>query len=209
MPVVNPIGGLPTLRGPGRPDSPGTAALTSGPIADLVSLLVDAFDVGGWRSQAACQDGAAVAGIDFFPGRGVDPGPAKAVCARCPVRPECLDFALDNRVRFGVFGGTTEYERRKLRPRLPVGRPRGSGRDRMAAGQLRAELGSVDGTDVPGGDLACREVDAGADGVPPLVLPSRPKVGAVRRPLPPICRRAARPRRTGGHPGRLEPDLCT
>ena len=51
----------------------------------------------------------------FFPDRGESLAPAKAVCAECIVRDECLEFALDQGERFGVWGGTSERERRKLR----------------------------------------------------------------------------------------------
>jgi WhiB family transcriptional regulator, redox-sensing transcriptional regulator len=51
----------------------------------------------------------------FFPDRGESLSPAKAVCAECIVRDECLEFALDQGERFGVWGGTSERERRKLR----------------------------------------------------------------------------------------------
>ena len=47
-------------------------------------------------------------------------GRAKAVCADCPVRTECLADALDNRVEFGVWGGMTERERRALLRRRPA-----------------------------------------------------------------------------------------
>ncbi|MCA1571972.1 MAG: WhiB family transcriptional regulator [Chloroflexi bacterium] len=40
---------------------------------------------------------------------------AKAVCAGCPVREECLEFALVNVEQHGIWGGTTEQARRKLR----------------------------------------------------------------------------------------------
>lgn len=40
---------------------------------------------------------------------------AKQVCATCPVRPQCLEFALTSRQDFGVWGGLTEEERRSLR----------------------------------------------------------------------------------------------
>lgn len=69
-----------------------------------------------WMQFAACR------GMDpnlFFPGRGEDPGPAKAVCAGCPVRLECLDHALANGEKHGVFGGTSERERRRLRRSRP------------------------------------------------------------------------------------------
>lgn len=39
---------------------------------------------------------------------------AKAVCARCPVRAECLEWALETREPFGVWGGYSESERRRL-----------------------------------------------------------------------------------------------
>jgi len=39
---------------------------------------------------------------------------AKAVCAGCPVRAECLAWALEQRIEFGILGGLTEHERRQL-----------------------------------------------------------------------------------------------
>jgi len=67
-----------------------------------------------WRRQAACRD------MDtdiFFPLTDEEAGPAKAVCATCPVRAECLQFALASRQHDGVWGGLTETERRRLRRR--------------------------------------------------------------------------------------------
>lgn len=67
-----------------------------------------------WMVDAAC------AGVDqdiFFPARGRSCGPAKQVCARCDVRTECLEFALVNNVHHGIWGGTSERERRSLRIR--------------------------------------------------------------------------------------------
>lgn len=40
---------------------------------------------------------------------------AKAVCRDCPVQTACLTYALDNEIDWGVWGGTTERERMKLR----------------------------------------------------------------------------------------------
>ena len=64
-----------------------------------------------WQSRAAC---VSQSDADFFPERGGkrDVAAAKAVCAGCPVRAECLDYALDMRVRFGIWGGLTTPERR-------------------------------------------------------------------------------------------------
>ncbi len=78
-----------------------------------------------WRHLAACRDEDPEL---FFPVS--DTGPAarqaeqaKSICARCPVRERCLEYALDNGLDHGVFGGTTESERRALRRRgaaLPI-----------------------------------------------------------------------------------------
>ena len=64
-----------------------------------------------WRKRAACR------GIDpevFYPVSDEDAEEAKAVCALCPVRQSCLEFGLANREREGVWGGTTERERRRI-----------------------------------------------------------------------------------------------
>jgi WhiB family transcriptional regulator, redox-sensing transcriptional regulator len=70
-----------------------------------------------WRLRAACKDQDPEL---FFPVSEKGPGArqarrATAVCARCPVRSECLEYALDNGLDHGIFGGTTETERRALR----------------------------------------------------------------------------------------------
>jgi WhiB family transcriptional regulator, redox-sensing transcriptional regulator len=69
-----------------------------------------------WRHRAACRDEDPEL---FFPITELGPGArqtadAKAVCARCPVREQCLRYALDNRLDHGIFGGTTAQERRSL-----------------------------------------------------------------------------------------------
>lgn len=50
----------------------------------------------------------------WFPEEGQSSARAKAVCRACPVRAECLDFALHSRQFEGIWGGTTPYERRRL-----------------------------------------------------------------------------------------------
>lgn len=65
-----------------------------------------------WMRDAAC------AGMDvelFFPARGESTATIKATCAGCPVAAECLDYALRNGEKFGIWGGTSERERRRLR----------------------------------------------------------------------------------------------
>lgn len=67
-----------------------------------------------WRADAACRD--APPGL-FFAGPHENDVAARAreVCASCPVRLECLEFALTHDERFGIWGGTSERERRRLR----------------------------------------------------------------------------------------------
>lgn len=57
-------------------------------------------------------------GVDpdlFYPERGASTADAKAVCAGCVVRDDCLEYALANGEKFGIWGGTSERERRALR----------------------------------------------------------------------------------------------
>jgi len=65
-----------------------------------------------WQDQANCL------GVDpdlFFPERGASTREAKEVCRGCVVKQDCLDFALTNGEKFGIWGGLSERERRKLR----------------------------------------------------------------------------------------------
>jgi WhiB family redox-sensing transcriptional regulator len=68
-----------------------------------------------WRDEAECVRHPGVA--DFFPERGASLREAKAVCAVCPVRPECLEYAMQWNHLSGVWGGLSERERRQLRRR--------------------------------------------------------------------------------------------
>jgi WhiB family redox-sensing transcriptional regulator len=65
-----------------------------------------------WQAHARC---AEVDPEIFFPERGGSSKAARAVCAQCTVREKCLDYALNNKEQFGIWGGTSERERRKLR----------------------------------------------------------------------------------------------
>lgn len=76
-----------------------------------------------WVTGAVC---AQTDPDEFFPNKGGTTRYAKAVCRGCPVREECLQYALDNHERFGIWGGMSERERRKLETRLSAGRPNGS-----------------------------------------------------------------------------------
>ena len=70
-----------------------------------------------WRPFAACADADSAL---FFPIGVTGPAvpqiaAAKAVCARCSVRAACLEFAIASNQEYGVWGGTSEEERRALR----------------------------------------------------------------------------------------------
>ena len=68
-------------------------------------------DQDAWMEEALC---AEIGGEIFFPERGEGPAEAKAVCAACPVRDQCLAHALLNKEPHGIWGGMTEGERRAL-----------------------------------------------------------------------------------------------
>jgi WhiB family redox-sensing transcriptional regulator len=67
-----------------------------------------------WRDRAVCR------GLDtelFFPGQGEPVEEAKAICANCAVQAACANYAVSSGQRFGIWGGQTERDRRRLRAR--------------------------------------------------------------------------------------------
>lgn len=83
---------------------------------------MSALDRPAWQADAACHGLRDV--VDFFPERGRSVRPAKAICAECPVRVECLDYAIANGIHHGIWGGLSERERRKVRRERNVVVPR-------------------------------------------------------------------------------------
>jgi WhiB family redox-sensing transcriptional regulator len=67
-----------------------------------------------WQTDALCAQTDPEA---FFPEKGGSTRDAKRICGSCDVRGECLDYALHNDERFGIWGGLSERERRKLKRR--------------------------------------------------------------------------------------------
>ncbi|MCH8563811.1 WhiB family transcriptional regulator [Nesterenkonia sp. YGD6] len=67
-----------------------------------------------WQVDALCAQTDPEA---FFPEKGGSTRDAKKVCGACNVKQECLEYALGNDERFGIWGGLSERERRKLRKR--------------------------------------------------------------------------------------------
>ncbi|HYI34078.1 MAG TPA: WhiB family transcriptional regulator [Glaciibacter sp.] len=67
-----------------------------------------------WQSDSLCAQTDPEA---FFPEKGGSTRDAKKICASCEVKSQCLEYALANDERFGIWGGLSERERRKLRKR--------------------------------------------------------------------------------------------
>lgn len=88
---------------------------TTGELVALYAHLADAQ--ARWQEQAAC---AEVDPEIFFPEKGGSSREAKRICGRCEVRAECLEHALTRDERFGILGGLSERERRRLK-RAPGG----------------------------------------------------------------------------------------
>ncbi len=65
-----------------------------------------------WQERALCAQTDPEA---FFPEKGGSTREAKKVCVSCDVRAECLDYALAHDERFGIWGGLSERERRRLK----------------------------------------------------------------------------------------------
>ncbi|HEY8218248.1 MAG TPA: WhiB family transcriptional regulator [Acidimicrobiia bacterium] len=97
-------------------------------VAEFIDLVHSANvdpDANRWQERANCL------GVDpdlFFPERGASTREAKGVCRGCEVRVECLEYALAQGEKFGIWGGLSERERRRVR------RQRALERRRLAAG---------------------------------------------------------------------------
>lgn len=90
---------------------------SDGAAGPLLTLLQD-LTTPSARPELDWQDQALCAEVDpeiFFPEKGGNPRIAKAVCRACHVRAECLNYALEHDERFGIYGGLSERERRRLK----------------------------------------------------------------------------------------------
>ncbi len=97
-----------------------------------------------WQLQANCM------GVDpdlFFPERGASTREAKEVCRGCVVREDCLEYALANGEKFGIWGGMSERERRRLRRARALRAPRRRRQRVLAQARRRSyTAGSRDST---------------------------------------------------------------
>lgn len=93
--------------------APDPAAAALGELAELIGALP-----GEWADHGVCRDSRDdvhyPTGAEDSPGYRLAAAIAKRECAGCPVRTECLSFALDTHEPYGVWGGTTPAERRDL-----------------------------------------------------------------------------------------------
>jgi WhiB family redox-sensing transcriptional regulator len=95
-------------------DRIGTGNALGGPgIAGLLGIGMEP-DAESWQEQALCAETDPEA---FFPEKGGSTREAKKICTGCEVKAECLEYALANDERFGIWGGLSERERRRLRRR--------------------------------------------------------------------------------------------
>ena len=78
----------------------------------IVPLADEEDEDGGWQERALCAQTDPEA---FFPEKGGSTREAKKVCLGCDVRGECLEYALAHDERFGIWGGLSERERRRLK----------------------------------------------------------------------------------------------
>ena len=99
----------------GFPSDALTSPSTEG--AAILPLFGNPEDDGlmGWQERALCAQTDPEA---FFPEKGGSTREAKKVCQSCEVKAECLEYALENDERFGIWGGLSERERRKLKRRV-------------------------------------------------------------------------------------------
>ncbi|MGV0834468.1 WhiB family transcriptional regulator [Mycolicibacterium thermoresistibile] len=79
---------------------------------DLASATIDEPADEQWQERALCAQTDPEA---FFPEKGGSTREAKRICMGCEVRDECLEYALAHDERFGIWGGLSERERRRLK----------------------------------------------------------------------------------------------
>lgn len=90
------------------------------PAPTAQSLMQGIFNLGygtqgaedlSWMEEALC---AQTDPDIFYPEKGGSTAPATSVCANCQVRSECLEYAVTNDIRHGIWGGTSDNDRKRL-----------------------------------------------------------------------------------------------
>ncbi len=82
-------------------------------VPDRIELAPESFeDDDQWQERGLCAQTDPEA---FFPEKGGSTREAKRICQGCEVKDRCLEYALANDERFGIWGGLSERERRRLK----------------------------------------------------------------------------------------------
>ena len=112
--MLGSVGSIPhTNTGPAQLGSTGRPQLSlvpERPEFDAIAPLTPEDDL--WQEKALCAQTDPEA---FFPEKGGSTREAKRICQGCEVRDACLDYALAHDERFGIWGGLSERERRRLK----------------------------------------------------------------------------------------------
>ncbi len=98
----------------GADDEDGTSVVLVGLGIPVVRSFMTAeeLEAAAWQDRALCSQTDPEA---FFPEKGGSTREAKRVCLGCEVRTECLEYALTHDERFGIWGGLSERERRRVK----------------------------------------------------------------------------------------------
>jgi WhiB family redox-sensing transcriptional regulator len=108
---TGPEEGVSVLRSGGIPSDAGSLTQNRSPDEERAVVHDQVSSSVTWRDLARCR------GVDpeiFYPSADSDGREAKAICALCPVREPCLEYALAAREKDGIWGGLTARERRRL-----------------------------------------------------------------------------------------------
>jgi WhiB family redox-sensing transcriptional regulator len=100
-----------------RAEPAGGAGMTEPGTQNVGNVVLGQFGMAEeptWQERALCAQTDPEA---FFPEKGGSTREAKRICTTCEVRDECLEYALEHDERFGIWGGLSERERRRLKRR--------------------------------------------------------------------------------------------
>ena len=112
--MLGSVGDVPhTNTGPAQFAAPARPQLSLVPLHERFDMESDEDD-DQWQERGLCAQTDPEA---FFPEKGGSTREAKRICSRCDVKAECLEYALGHDERFGIWGGLSERERRKLKRR--------------------------------------------------------------------------------------------
>jgi len=111
--MLGAVGNIPhTNTGPAPIGSLGRPQLSLVPDRPELDLVAPATTDDQWQERALCAQTDPEA---FFPEKGGSTREAKRICLGCEVKDACLDYALAHDERFGIWGGLSERERRRLK----------------------------------------------------------------------------------------------